>query len=135
MERLFGNLVDGLSKNKEMNNTSLLELAKRLNVPRRNCMKTREKLEDVIKDTINEYKEIIFGSDIPKCTTYLDKLWKQQKIDQYVHDRTLMDDTIRKLAWEGLQKNIVFDDETVIYKRTGEVLDPEVDSTYYKNKF
>ena len=46
-----------------------------------------------------------------------------------------MDDTIRKLAWEGLQKNIVFDDETVIYKRTGEVLDPEVDSTYYKNKF
>ena len=74
MERLFGNLVDGLSENKEMNNTSLLELAKRLNVPRRNCMKTREKLEDAIKDTINEYKEIIFGSDIPKCTTYLDKL-------------------------------------------------------------
>ena len=35
MERLFGNLVDGLSKNKEMNNTSLLELAKRLNIPRR----------------------------------------------------------------------------------------------------
>ena len=74
MERLFGNLVDGLSENKEMNNTSLLELAKRLNVPRRNCMKTREKLEDAIKDTINQYKEIIFGSDIPKCTTYLDKL-------------------------------------------------------------
>ena len=74
MERLFGNLVDGLSKNKKMNNTSLLELAKRLNVPRQNCMKTREKLEDAIKDTINEYKEIIFGSDIPKCTTYLDKL-------------------------------------------------------------
>ena len=74
MERLFGNLVDGLSTNKEMNNTSLLELAKRLNIPRRNCMKTREKLEDAIKDTINEYKEIIFGSDIPKCTTYLDKL-------------------------------------------------------------
>ena len=46
-----------------------------------------------------------------------------------------MDDTIRKLAWERLQKNIVFDDETIIYKKTGEVLDAEVDSTYYKNKF
>ena len=58
-----------------------------------------------------------------------------KKIDEYVHDRTLMDDTIRKLAWEGLQKNIVFDDEAMIDKRTGKVLDPEVDSRYYKNKF
>ena len=46
-----------------------------------------------------------------------------------------MDDTLRKLAWEGLQKNIVMDDETLIDKRTGEVLGPEVDYMYYKNKF
>ena len=58
-----------------------------------------------------------------------------KKIDEYVHDRTLMDDTIRKLAWEGLQKNIVFDDEAMIDKRTGKVLDPEVDSRYYKTSF
>ena len=58
-----------------------------------------------------------------------------KKIDEYVHDRTLMDDTIRKLAWEGLQKNIVFDDEAMIDKRTGKVLDPEVDSRYYKTNF
>ena len=47
-----------------------------------------------------------------------------------------MDDTIRKLAWEGLQKNIVMDgDGMMIDKRTGEVLDPEVDLTYWKEKF
>ena len=46
-----------------------------------------------------------------------------------------MDDTIRKLAWEGLQKNIVFDDEAMIDMRTGKVLDPEVDSRYYKTNF
>ena len=41
-----------------------------------------------------------------------------------------MDDTIRKLAWEGLQKNIVMDDETLIDKRTGELLGTEVNYTY-----
>ena len=40
-----------------------------------------------------------------------------------------MEDTVKKLAWERLQKNIVMDDDTMIDKRTGEVLDPEVDST------
>ena len=83
----------------------------------------------------NEYKEIIFGSDIPTCTTCLDELRKQQKIDEYVPNRKLMNDTIRKLAWEGIQKNIVTDNETLIDKRTGKVLDPEVDYTYHKNKF
>ena len=32
-----------------------------------------------------------------------------------------MEDTMRKLAWEGLQRNIV--------------IDSEVDSTYWKDKF
>ena len=44
-----------------MNKTSLLELAKKLNIPLRNCMKTKEELEETIKDTITKYKEIIFG--------------------------------------------------------------------------
>ena len=47
----------------------------------------------------------------------------------------MMRDTMRKLAWEGLQKNIVTDGDTMIDKRTGEVLDPEVDSTYWQEKF
>ena len=46
-----------------------------------------------------------------------------------------MDDTIRKLAREGIQKNILMDGDTMIDKRTGEVLGPEADSTYWKYKF
>ena len=46
-----------------------------------------------------------------------------------------MDDTMRKLAWEGLQKNIVMDGDTMIDKRTGEVLGPEVGSIYWKDRF
>ena len=46
-----------------------------------------------------------------------------------------MEDKIRKLAWEGLQKNIVMDGDTMINKRTCEVLNPEVNSTYWKDKF
>ena len=46
-----------------------------------------------------------------------------------------MEDTMRKLSWEGLQKNIVIDSDTMIDKKTGEVLDPKADSTYWKYKF
>ena len=81
------------------------------------------------------YKEIIFGSDTPTCMACLDELRQQQIIDQHVYDQRLMDDTIRKLAWEELQKNTVMDGDTMIDKRTGEVLGPEVDSTYWKDKF
>ena len=65
----------------------------------------------------------------------LDELRKQQIIDQKIYDQKVMEDTMRKLAREGLQKNIVMDSDTMIDKRTGEVLDPEVDSTYWKDKF
>ena len=98
-------------------------------------MKTKEELKEVIKDTITKYKEIIFGFDTPVCKAWLDELRKQQGIDQKVFDQRLMDDTVRKLAWERLQRNIVMDRDTMINKRTGEVLDPAVDSAYWKNKF
>ena len=87
-----------------MNKTSLLELAKKLNIPRRNCMKTKEELEEAIKDTIKGYKEIIFGSRAPIFMACLDELRKQQTIDQHMYDKRLMDDTLRRLAREGLQK-------------------------------
>ena len=118
-----------------MNKTYLLELAKKLNIPRRSCMKTKEELEEAIKDTIKGYKEIIFGSDTPACMACLDELRKQQIIDQHVYDQKLMDEMIRKLALEGLQQNIVMDGDTMIDKRTGEALGPEVDSTHWKEKF
>ena len=59
-----------------MNKTSLLELAKKLNVPRRKCIKTKEGLEEAIKDTITGYKEIIFGSNTPACMACLDEIRK-----------------------------------------------------------
>ena len=65
----------------------------------------------------------------------LDELRKQQVIDQKTYDQKLIEDVMRKVAWEGLQKNIVMDDDTMIDKRTVEVLDSEVDSTYCKDKF
>ena len=57
-----------------MNKTSLLELSKKLKIPRRNCMKTKEELEEAIKDTITMYKENFFSSDTPVCIACLDKL-------------------------------------------------------------
>ena len=87
-----------------MNKTSLLELAKKLNILRRNCMKTKEELEEAIKDTMTMYKEIVFGSDTPACMACLYDLQKQQVIDQKIYDQKLMEDTVRKLAWDGPQK-------------------------------
>ena len=59
-----------------MNKTSLLELAEKLNIPRRNCMKTKEELAEAIKDITTKNKEIIFGSDTPPCKACLDELQK-----------------------------------------------------------
>ena len=98
-------------------------------------MKTKEQLEEVIKDTITMYKDIIFGSDTLVCMTCLDELRDQQIIDQKVYDQKLMENTLRKLEWEGLEKNIVMDGHTMIDKRTGKVLNLDVDSTYWKDKF
>ena len=113
-----------------MNKTSLLELAKKLNIPRRNCMKTKEELEEAIKDTITEYKDIIFDADTPPAWRALDELRKQR-----VHDQKLMDNTVRKLTWEGLQKDMVMGGDMMTDRRKGEVLDPEVGFTYWKDKF
>ena len=118
-----------------MNKTSLLEKAKELNIPRRNCLKRKEELEKPIKDTITRYKKIIFCSDLPVYMTCLHELRKQQVIDKKVYDQKLMDDTVRKLAWDSLQENMVVNGDMMIDRRTGEVLGPEADSTYWENKF
>ena len=118
-----------------MNKTSLLELAKKLNIPCRNYMKTREEPEEAIKDNIKRCKKIIFRLGTPTCMACLEKIRKKQIIDQKVYDQRLMEDTTRKLAWKGLQRNIVMDGDTMIDKRTGEVLNPEGDSIYWKDKF
>ena len=81
-----------------MNKTFLLQFARKLNIPRRKCMKTKEELEEAIKDTIKMLKEIIFGLHTPVCMACLNELRKQQTIDQYVYVQRLMDETVRKLA-------------------------------------
>ena len=43
----------------------------------------------------------------------------------------LLEDTIRKLAWE----NVVVDGKMMIDKSTGDVLAPEGDYTFYKEKY
>ena len=55
-------------------------------------MKTKEELEEAIRDTITKYKEIIFGPDSPVCMACLNELRKQQVIDKKVYDQKLMDD-------------------------------------------
>ena len=112
-----------------MSKTTLLEKEKELNIPLRNCMKTKQELEKVIKDTIIKYKEITFGARSPICIKCLDELRKQQVINEKVYDQKLMDDAVRELAWNKLQKNIVIDGDMMIDRRSGEVLGHEVDYT------
>ena len=77
-------------------------------------MKAKQELEKAIKDTIIKYKEIIFGVDSPICIKCLDELRKQQVINEKVYHGKHMDDTVRRLAWDELQKNIVIDDDMMI---------------------
>ena len=87
-----------------MNKTSLSEKAKMLNIPCRNCMKTKEELEKAIKNTIIKYKEIIFGANSPACMACLDELRKHQVIYKKVNGQKLMDNMVMKVASDGLQK-------------------------------
>ena len=82
-----------------MNKTSLLELGKKLNIPRRNCTETKEELEKAIKDTITKYKEIIFDPGTLVCMTCLDEHRRQQVIDKKVYNQKLMDDMLRELVF------------------------------------
>ena len=100
-----------------------------------NTSTKKVKIEEAIKDTITKCKDIICGPDNPICMACLNELRKKQVINEKVYDQKLMEDTMRKLAWDELQKNIVMDDDMMIHERTGEVLDLEVDFTYWKDKF
>ena len=62
-----------------------------------------------------------------KC---MDKLRKQQVIDEKMYDQKLIDDTVKTLARDELQKNIVMDGDMMMDIRTGEIFVPEVDNTH-----
>ena len=74
----------------------LVEEAKALNIPSRNLME-KDQLKQAIKDTIDRYKEIIFGSDVI-CKDCLNELKKQRKIDEYTHSKKLLEQTVRDLS-------------------------------------
>ena len=74
----------------------LPEEEKALNIPRRNLMK-KDQLKQAIKDTVDRYKEIIFGSDVI-CKDCLNELKKQRKIDEYTHSKKLLEQTVRDLS-------------------------------------
>lgn len=62
----------------------------------------------------NMLKIVIIYADSPICTDSLNKLRKQQLIDEIVYEKKLMTCTVRKLA--------VVDGEMMIGKNTDEVL-------------
>ena len=74
----------------------LVAKAKALNIPRRNLMK-KDQLKQAIKDTVERYKELIFGSDV-LCKDCLNELKKQRKIDEYTHSKKLLEQTVRDLS-------------------------------------
>ena len=74
----------------------LAEEAKALNIPRRNLMK-KDQLKQAIKDTVERYKELIFGSDVI-CKDCLNELKKQRKIDEYTHSKKMLEQTVRDLS-------------------------------------
>ena len=98
-------------------------------------MKTKEDLEEAIKDILKKYKEIIFWLrytrlyGVPGWTSKaaghrLKSVWS--KVDGWYGEETRL---------EGASKNIAMDGDMMIDRRTGEVLDPAVESTYWKDKF
>ena len=52
-----------------------------------------------------------------------------------MHDQKLIDDTLKKLTWDELQKNIMMDGDTIIYRRIDEVMNPEFIPHVRKTKF
>ena len=49
----------------------------------------------------------------------LSELRKHQVIDKKVYDQKLMDDRLRKLSWDGFQKNMVMDSD--VWEMRGQV--------------
>ena len=87
----------------------LVKEAKALNIPRRNLM-NEDQLKQAIKDTVERYKELIFGSDVI-CKDCLNELKKQRKIDEYTHSKKLLEQTVRDLSCQFVR---CFDTRTLI---------------------
>lgn len=58
-----------------------------LNIPGRNCMKTKQELEKTIAETQCKHLSIIVWNYGPKCTECLTELEKQKMIDKSVKSK------------------------------------------------
>ena len=74
-----------------------------------------------------------FGNYTSICTECLNKLRKQEITDDRLHNQKLMENTVKKLAWDSLWKNEVVDSGLMIGKKTGEILGSVADYTFLVN--
>ena len=110
--------------------TNLLQEAKELNIPRRNCMQTKKQ---ELKKARARKSNRSFGNYTSICTECLNKLRKQEITDDRLHNQKLMENTVKKLAWDSLRKNEVVDGGLMIGKKTGEILGSVADYTFLVN--
>ena len=91
--QILCNLVEGYKKNKwaRRHLWKILQEAKELNIPHRNCMKTKQELEKAIVDTQRMYNYNIIGNDTHICI-------QNKKIIERTFKTRLMENTIRKLT-------------------------------------
>ena len=80
----------------------------------------KDQLKQAIKDTVDRYKEIIFGSDVIRKDC-LNELKKQRKIDEYIRSKKLLEQTVRDLSCQ-------FVSDHCFHTRT--LIDGEMDSLH-----
>ena len=87
----------------------------------------KDQLKQAIKDTIDRYKEIIFGSDVI-CKDCLNELKKQKKIDEYTRFKKLLEQTVRDLSGQFVSDHCfhtrtLIDGEMTVYMDCGLILE------------
>ena len=111
----------------------LVEEAKALNTPHRNLMK-EDQLKQAIKDTVERYKGLLFGSDVI-CKDCLNELKKQRKIDEYTHSKKLLEQTVRELSCQFVSDHcfhtrMLIDGEMTVCMDCGLILKSAVKKTF-----
>ena len=108
---IFFNLVDGYKNNKgARRHRGNCYRKQRSWIPRRKFMKRKQELEKTIVEPERKYKDILFGNDTPICKECLNELKKQQIIDERSRNQKLVENTIRKLTWNSIRKNMAVGD-------------------------
>ena len=51
------------------------------------------------------FKEILNNNKLIRCKNCIEELKKQEKIDQYMYDKMVMEDVTRELSWRYITKD------------------------------